>query len=81
MPDITATEASRSFSRILDTVEHDGTTYVIVRHGSPVAQLTPVVRCTGQRLKKLLHDHPRDAEWRKDLATVRDLLEDEPRWT
>ena len=81
MPEINATEASRSFSRILDTVEHVGTSYVIVRHGTPVAQLTPVVRCTGSRLKTLLGDHPRDADWRRDLATVRDLLEDEPRWT
>lgn len=81
MPDITATEASREFSRILDTVEHDGTSYVIVRHGSPVAQLTPVVRCTGARLKALLNEHSRDPDWRRDLAKVRDLLEDQPRWT
>ncbi len=81
MPDITATEASRNFSRILDAVEHDGTSYVIVRHGAPVAQLSPVVRCSGARLKALLRDHAPDPEWRRDLAAVRDLLEDEPRWT
>ncbi len=81
MPDINATEVSRNFSRILDTVEHDGITYVIVRHGSPVAQLSPVVRCSGARLKELLREHPPDPDWRQDLDSMRDLLEDQPRWT
>lgn len=81
MPDITATEASRAFSRLLDTVEHEGATYVIVRHGSPVAQLSPVARCTGAKLKSLLAEHPPDDEWSTDLAAVRDLLEDRPRWS
>lgn len=81
MPDINATEASRNFSRILDAVEHDGSTYVIVRHGSPVAQLSPVVRCSGARLKELLREHAPDPHWRQDLDSMRDLLEDQPRWT
>lgn len=81
MPDINATEASRNFSRILDTVEHDGTTYVIVRHGSPIAQLAPVVRCSGAHFKELLHDHAPDSDWRQDLDAMRDLLEEQPRWT
>lgn len=81
MPDINATEASRNFSRILDAVEHDGATYVIIRHGSPVAQVAPVVRCSGARLKQLLRNHAPDPDWRRDLASMRDLLEDQPRWT
>lgn len=81
MPDVNATEASRNFSRILDTVEHDGATYVIVRHGSPVAQLSPVVRCSGARLKGLLREHASDPDWRADLESMRELLEDRPRWT
>lgn len=81
MPDISATDASRNFSRILDTVQRDGTTYVIVRHGSPVAQLSPVVRCSGARLKSLLREHPTDPDWRRDLDNMRDLLEGQSRWT
>lgn len=81
MPDINATEASRNFSRILDTVEHDGTTYVIVRHGAPIAQLAPVVRCSGARFKELMRDHARDPAWRQDLDSMRALLEDQSRWT
>ncbi|HEX2028921.1 MAG TPA: type II toxin-antitoxin system prevent-host-death family antitoxin [Nitriliruptorales bacterium] len=81
MPDISATEASRNFSRLLDTVEHDGTTYVIVRHGAPVAQLSPVARCSGARLKSLFREHVPDPRWREDLDSMRDLLEDQPRRT
>lgn len=81
MPDITASEASRNFRRVLDDVEQDGTTYVIVRHGAPVAQLSPVARCSGARLEALIHDHAPDAGWREDLDRTRDLLADQPRWT
>jgi prevent-host-death family protein len=64
MPDVNATEASRNFSRLLDEVEHDGATYRIVRHGTPVAELSPVSRCTGKQLKALLDEHRPDPAWR-----------------
>ncbi|MEZ5270879.1 MAG: type II toxin-antitoxin system prevent-host-death family antitoxin [Ilumatobacteraceae bacterium] len=38
MPEITATEASRSFADLLDAVEHRGETFVIVRRGKVIAQ-------------------------------------------
>lgn len=81
MPDISATEASRNFRDVLDTVEHDGTSYVIIRHGAPVAQLSPVARCTGADLKDLLADHRPDENWRDDLEAMRNLVEDQSRWT
>jgi prevent-host-death family protein len=81
MPDVSATDASRNFSHLLDTVEHEGATYRIIRHGVPVAQLTPWARCTGKELKQLVADHQPDADWFGDLQRVRNLLEDQPRWS
>lgn len=46
-----------------------------------VAQLTPVSRCTGKQLKALLVAHRPDPGWRDDLEAMRDLLEDQPRWS
>lgn len=81
MDDISATEAARNLSRILDAVEHDGATYRIVRHGVAVAQLSPVTTCTGGTLKSLLATHSPDDGWTDDLRDVRELLESDPRWT
>ncbi len=39
---ITATEAAKNFGRLVDRVREDGATYVIGRHGRPVAQVGPV---------------------------------------
>jgi prevent-host-death family protein len=80
MPDVSATDASRNFSRLLDTVEHEGTTYRILRHGTPIAQLTPIARCSGKELRALLAEHQPDTRWREDLETIRGLLVAEPRW-
>lgn len=81
MPDVNATEASRNFSRLLDQVEHHGATFRIVRHGHAVAELAPVSRCSGARLKAVLARHRVDPGWRQELRAVRDLLQGEPRWS
>ncbi len=44
---ISATEASRRFSRMLDDVEHHGTEYVVERQGRPVAKVVPAARTGG----------------------------------
>jgi len=41
---VTATDAVRRFSRLVDQVRETGTTYVIESHGEPVAEIVPVVR-------------------------------------
>ena len=51
MPEISATEASRRFSDLLDGVEHRGETYTIVRRGRVVAKLEPAAAFTGADLK------------------------------
>lgn len=38
---MTATEVSRKFSRLLDSLEHGGEEVVIVRNQHPVAKLVP----------------------------------------
>ena len=71
MPEITATEASRSFADLLDGVEHRGETYTIVRRGRVVAQLEPARVASGRDVKALLRGHRADADWTRDLAEVR----------
>ncbi len=79
MTDISATEAARTFSRLLDASEHGGRSYTIVRHGRSVAHLTPVAVGSGAAVKDLLRAHRPDAAWRADLDDVRGLLPVEER--
>ncbi|MFV1991426.1 MAG: type II toxin-antitoxin system Phd/YefM family antitoxin [Acidimicrobiales bacterium] len=75
MPDVTATEAARQFSDLLDAVEHDGECFTIVRHGKAIAQIEPVARGRGEAAKEILRKNRPDARWTSELADVRDLLE------
>jgi len=77
--DISATEAARTFSRLLDTIEHGGRSYTIVRHGRPVAHLAPVAAGSGAAVKDLLRAHRPDAAWRDDLDELRGLVQVEER--
>jgi prevent-host-death family protein len=77
--DISATDAARSFSDMLDAVEHRGEHYTIVRRGRAVAHLEPIVRGRGHEIKSLLNRHRPDGDWSGDLASVRDLVEIEER--
>jgi antitoxin (DNA-binding transcriptional repressor) of toxin-antitoxin stability system len=77
--DISATEAARSFSRLLDTIEHGGRSYTIVRHGRAVAHLAPVASGSGAVVKDLLRSHRPDPSWRHDLDEVRSILDVEDR--
>ncbi len=81
MKDVSATDAGRRFSDMLDAVEHDGESFTIVRHGKPVARLAPVVSPSGSRLKEVLRSAPPDEQLAADIAEARALLTaDETPW-
>ena len=74
MPDISATEAARRFSDVLDSVEHEGRQYTIVRHGKAVAHLEPVSRGIGSDVKAMLLKNGADKNWVKELSELRSLI-------
>lgn len=81
MRDVSATDAGRRFSEMLDAVEHDGESFTIVRHGKPVARLAPVITPSGRRLKDVLGTMSPDKRLAEDVAEARALLtSDEPVW-
>lgn len=64
---------------MLDSVEAERESFVIVRRGRDVATVTPAAPATGKRLKTLLAEHRPDAAWAHELAELRGALRDEPR--
>jgi antitoxin (DNA-binding transcriptional repressor) of toxin-antitoxin stability system len=72
MKQLSATEAARRFSDVLDSVESDRETFVVVRHGRVVATIGPALAGTGRALKSALRKHPPDAEWALELRELRD---------
>jgi antitoxin (DNA-binding transcriptional repressor) of toxin-antitoxin stability system len=79
---LSATEAARHFSSLLDQVEHDGETFVVERRGRVVATITPATVFRGKEVKQLLREHPGDADWAGQLADLRAGLSSEDRnWT
>jgi antitoxin (DNA-binding transcriptional repressor) of toxin-antitoxin stability system len=82
MKRLTATDAARRFSEVLDEVENNRETFVVVRNGKVVAQLGPAAAASGRAVKDLLRTNRPDKAWAGGLALVRSLLElKEPRWT
>lgn len=79
MKEISATEAARGFSEVLDAVEHRGQSFVVIRGGHPVAKLEPVASISGKALKDLLKGHKPDAAWLQELADMREALTVEER--
>ena len=75
MAEVSATDAARSFSELLDAVEHRGERFTIVRRGKAVAHLEPVSAGSGRDVKRLLRRHPHDSGWSKQLDEVRGLIE------
>lgn len=76
---ITATEAVRTFSDLLNTIRFKGSRYTIVRGGKPVAVLGPAVSSPDEKtlgeLKDLLKKLPRLGEeaaaFEKDVQEAR----------
>ncbi len=75
MPDISATEAARRFSDVLDAVEHGKESYTIIRRGKAVAHLEPIANGRGAEIKEVLRRHKPDAMWSKELSRLRELVE------
>lgn len=72
MRQLSATDAARSFSDVLDSVESERETFVVVRHGRAVATIGPARVGTGRALKDALREHRPDAAWAAELRELRD---------
>lgn len=76
--EVTATEAVRDFSGLLNTVKFKGETYIIKRGGKPIASLGPVMEAnapkTMKELKGILNELPRMGDdldsFEKDMIEV-----------
>jgi prevent-host-death family protein len=80
--DISATEAARRFSELLDAVEHRGESFVIVRKGRPVARMGPTVKASGESVKEILRGRASDRAWEKELRDLRAVVgAEDRRWT
>lgn len=76
---VSATDAARRFADVLDAVERDGESFLIVRRGRTVARLGPAAAGRGSDIKALLRDAPRDESWSAELRELRDVLRVEER--
>lgn len=77
--EVSATDAARNFSDILDAVEHRGERFTIVRRGRIIAQLDPVTTGKGSDVKAMLRRHRPDSGFARDIVGIRELLEVERR--
>lgn len=75
MKQLSATDASRRFSEVLDDVERGGESYIVVRHGRAVATIGPANGGTGQALKEALRANRPDDAWAGELRELRDGMD------
>jgi prevent-host-death family protein len=74
---MTATEASRNFSDLLDAIER-GETVTITRGQRPVAEIRPARRRTGADLRHALGEvPPPDDQFAADVSGALSLLSSE----
>lgn len=77
MRTMTATEASRNFSDLLDAIER-GETVTITRGNHVVAEIRPARRRTGSDLRAALeHTTPPDDHFADDIAAALALVSSE----
>jgi prevent-host-death family protein len=82
MRNVTATDAARRFSELLDAVERRGETFVVVRRGRAVARIGPARAANGKAVKEILRSNPPDPEWASELRRLRASLDvEERRWS
>jgi antitoxin (DNA-binding transcriptional repressor) of toxin-antitoxin stability system len=71
---VTATEAARKFSEILNRVAYKGESFVVERGGRPVCEIAPAVngkRFTGADFLELIENAPRpDDQYFKDVEEI-----------
>lgn len=78
---VSATEAARQFSDLLDQVERDRETFVVERRGRAVASIAPAAAVSGRTVKQVLRSRAPDPSWARELAELRGLLQhEERRW-
>jgi prevent-host-death family protein len=68
---LTATEAARRFSHLLDAVESRGESFLVVRRGRAVARIEPAASGSGSAVKNLLRRRTPDRDWLSDLRETR----------
>jgi prevent-host-death family protein len=71
---LSATDAARRFSEVLDRVEQTGESVTIVRHGRAVATIGPAGASTGKALKEALRAHPPDPDWADEVRELREFI-------
>jgi prevent-host-death family protein len=77
---ISVTDAARNFADCVNRARYQNVSFVLVKNGEPVAELTPAKEkvCTGRDLAEVLREVGLpDAEakaWRGDLRRARKLL-------
>lgn len=75
MKELSATEAARSFSAVLDGAEQ-GETVVITRGGRQVAMIVPAPRANGAAVKEFIRGwqdrHVFDDEFEANVAAARE---------
>jgi len=74
MRQVTATEAARRFSEMLDSVENKRESFVVVRRGRAVATIGPAAGSTGRDLKAALKRNRPDSAWADELRELRESV-------
>ncbi|MDQ3320615.1 MAG: type II toxin-antitoxin system Phd/YefM family antitoxin [Actinomycetota bacterium] len=76
---LTATDAARRFSSLLDEVERTGETFVVERRGRAIASIAPAAATSGREVKGMLRSRPADPSWPAELRELRASLAPETR--
>ena len=71
---LTATDAARRFSELLDAVEQRGESFLVERHGRAVARIGPARAADGKAVKELLNATAHDQGWETELRDLRASL-------
>lgn len=79
MRSLSATEAARHFSQLLDEVEHERAIFTVMRRGRAVARISPAPVGSGAALRDLIRTNPPDNNWPADLRQLREGVQPEER--
>ena len=71
---LSATDAARRFSEVLDRIEQRGESVTIVRHGRAVATIGPAGAGTGKALKEALRAHRPDPDLVDEVRELREFM-------
>jgi antitoxin (DNA-binding transcriptional repressor) of toxin-antitoxin stability system len=74
MRQLSATEAARHFSDVLDSVESERESFLVVRRGRIVATIAPAIAGSGGALKRALRENHPDAGWGTELRELRNAV-------